>query len=84
MNQSEFNKEQVFQNLIKQSQEKELGVSFILSEFKRNKWNLNLKQATTIANSLGVNIDSILYQALDLNILNVESKVKKALLKNKV
>lgn len=84
MNQSEFNKEQLFQNLIKQAKEKELGVSFVLSEFKRNKWNLNLKQATSIANELNVNIDTILYQALDLNILNVESKIKKALLKNKV
>jgi hypothetical protein len=84
MNQSEFNKEQLFQNLIKQAKEKELGVSFVLSEFKRNKWNLNLKQATSIANELDVNIDTILYQALDLNILNVESKIKKALLKNKV
>lgn len=84
MNQSEFNKDQLFQNLIKQAKEKELGVSFVLSEFKRNKWNLNLKQATSIANELNVNIDTILYQALDLNILNVESKIKKALLKNKV
>lgn len=84
MNQSEFNKEQLFQNLIKQAKEKELGVSFVLSEFKRNKWNLNLKQATSIANELNVNIDTILYEALDLNILNVESKIKKALLKNKV
>jgi len=84
MNQSDFNKEQLFHNLIKQAKEKELGVGFILNEFKRNKWNLNLKQATFIANELETNIDSILYQALDLNILNVESKIKKALLKNKV
>ena len=84
MNQSEFNKEQIFQNLIKQAKEKELGYRFILEEFKRYKWNLNLKQATLLANDLDQPIDSILYYALDLNILNVETKVKKALLKNKV
>lgn len=84
MNQAEFNKEQIFQNLLKQSKEKELGFRFILEEFKRYKWNLNLKQATLIANELNQNIDSILYYALDLNILNVESRIKKSLLKNKV
>lgn len=84
MNQSEFNKEQIFQNLLKQAKEKELGFRFILEEFKRYKWNLNLKQATILANELDQPIDSILYYALDLNILNVDSKIKKALLKNKV
>jgi hypothetical protein len=84
MNQSEFNKEQLFQNLLKQAKEKELDYRFILEEFKRYKWNLNLKQATFLANELDQPIDSILYYALDLNILNVETKIKKALLKNKV
>lgn len=79
MTQIEFNKEERTLNLIKQSKEKELGYRFVLEEFKRNKWNINLKQAETLSNLFNVNMVRILFEAEDLNILNVDSKTKKAL-----
>lgn len=83
MNQKEFNNEQTFQSLLTTAQNKQLGYRFILDSLKRDKRNLNLKQATQIANTLDLAIDRILYYALDLNILNVTTKEKKIILKSR-
>lgn len=79
MTQHDFNKEERIENLIKQTKEKNLGYHFILSEFKRNKWNINLKQAEKLSKELNINMVRILFEAEDLNILNVDAKTKKAL-----
>lgn len=79
MNQNEFNKEERFKNLIEQSVIKNLGYRFIIDEFKRNRWNINLKQAEEIGSSLNVNIALILFYADDINILNVDKKTLKAI-----
>lgn len=79
MTQTEFNKEQLVQNLIQQTKDKGLTYTFILNEFKRNKWNINLKQAEHLSKELNVNMVKILFDAEDLNILNVDNKTKKAL-----
>ena len=83
MTQTEFNKQELFTNLIKQTKEKELGYRFILDEFKRNKWNLNLVQAETLSNELGINMFLILLYAQDINILNVDNKTKKIIEKQR-
>lgn len=83
MNQQEFNKQAQFENLIKTALDKKLGYQFILQEFKRNKWNLNLKQAEKIGLALNFNPVLVLIGADDLNILNVDNKTKKAIQKQK-
>lgn len=77
--QQEFNKEEQLKNLVAQTKAKELTYSFVLNEFKRNKWNVNLKQAEYLSKELNVNMVRILFDAEDLNILNVDAKTKKAL-----
>lgn len=79
MNQNEFNKEERFKNLIEQTVTKNLGYRFIVDEFKRNRWNINLKQAEEIGSALKVNIAIILFYADDINILNVDKKTLKAI-----
>lgn len=81
MTQTEFNKQERFNNLLQESKKKGLGYRFILDEFKRNHWNLNLKQAEMISENLEQDYQRLLKYALDLNILNVDSKTKKAILK---
>lgn len=83
MTQQDFNKQERFLNLIKQSKEKNLGYRFILDEFKRNKWNINLLQAETLSTELNVNMFLVLLYATDLNILNVDAKTKKVIEKQK-
>jgi hypothetical protein len=83
MTQTEFNKNELFLNLIKQTKEKELGYRFILDEFKRNKWNVNLIQAEKMSIELNVNMFLILLYAQDINILNVDSKTKKIIEKQR-
>lgn len=83
MTQTEFNKQELFSNLIKQSKEKNLGYRFILDEFKRNKWNINVVQAEQVSVELGINMFLILLYAQDLNILNVDSKTKKIIEKQR-
>ncbi len=65
--------------LINQALEKDLTYTYVLSEIKRKKWNLNLKQAEHLSTKFNVNMVRILFSAEDLNILNVDSKTKKAL-----
>lgn len=65
--------------LINQALEKDLTYIYVLSEIKRKKWNLNLKQAEHLSTKFNVNMVRILFSAEDLNILNVDSKTKKAL-----
>lgn len=72
-------KEQDFNHIVSVTKEKELSFRFVLEEFKRKKCNLNLKQAETLSNLFNVNMVRILFEAEDLNILNVDSKTKKAL-----
>jgi hypothetical protein len=86
MNQSEFNKQERFNALIQETVTKGLTYKFILDESKRNKWNINARQAEEIAAQLNINTVKVLFYALELNILNVDNKTKKALqkqLKNK-
>lgn len=86
MNQSEFNKQERFNALIAEAQSKGLPYTFILEEVKRNKWNINPKQAEQISNSLNINTAKILFTAYELNILNADNKTKKVIqkqLKNK-
>lgn len=83
MTQTDFNKQELFENLIKQAQEKSLGYRFIVDEFKRNKWNLNLVQAEDISKGLNINMYPVLLYALDLNILNVDKKTKKVIEKQR-
>ena len=86
MNQSEFNKQERFNALIVEAQSKGLPYTFILEEVKRNKWNINPKQAEQISNSLNINTAKILFTAYELNILNADNKTKKVIqkqLKNK-
>ncbi len=86
MNQSEFNKQERFNALIQEALTKGLTYKFILDESKRNKWNINARQAEEIATQLNINTVRVLFYALELNILNVDNKTKKALqkqLKNK-
>jgi hypothetical protein len=86
MNQSEFNKQERFNALIEEAKSKHLTYKFVLDESKRNKWNINAKQAEQIGNSLSTNTVKVLFYALEINILNVDNKTKKALqkqLKNK-
>lgn len=83
MTQTEFNKQELFLNLIKQTIEKGLGYRFILDEFKRNKWNLNLSQAELISNELEINQFQILLYALDINILNTDNRTKKIIEKQR-
>lgn len=83
MTQQEFNKQELFQNLIKQTNEKNLGYRFILDEFKRNKWNINLVQAEEVSKGLNMNMYPVLLYALDLNILNVDNKTKKIIEKQR-
>ncbi len=83
MNQSEFNKQERFDSLIKEAKTKGLGYQFVLEEVKRNKWNLNSKQVEQISTDLDYNNVLVLFYALDLNILNVDAKTKKAILKQK-
>jgi len=83
MNQKEFNKKELYQRLLTETREKGLGYRFLLDEFKRNKWNLNANQAIEIANFLDQEINRILFYAYDLNILNVDNKTKKVILKAK-
>jgi len=83
MNQTEFNKQERYEKLINEAISKKLNHTFVLNEFKRNHWNLNEKQVVDVANKLNVNADTILNLALDLNILNVSNKLKKAILKGR-
>ncbi len=83
MIQQEFNKQERFDKLIEETLSKDLGYRFILDSFKKNKWNLNMSQAITIANRLNYPVNRILYYALDLNILNVTTKEKKIIIKNR-
>lgn len=83
MNQTEFNKEERFNNLIKQAKEKQLGYQFVLEEVKRNHWNVNAKQVELISTTLDFNNALVLFHALDLNILNVDNQTKKALNKQR-
>lgn len=77
--QQEFNKTEQIENLIAQALSKDLTYTFVLEEFKRNKWNLNVAQAEKLANRFDVNMVKILFSAEDLNILNVDPRTKKAL-----
>lgn len=86
MNQSDFNKQERFNALITEAQSKNLPYTFILEEVKRNKWNINPKQAEQISTLLSINTVKVLFTALELNILNADNKTKKAIqkqLKNK-
>ena len=77
--QQEFNKTEQIENLIAQAISKDLTYSYVLEEFKRNKWNLNVAQAEKLANRFDVNMVRVLFTAEDLNILNVDPRTKKAL-----
>jgi len=79
MTQSKFNKKQEFENLILFAKSKELPFTYILQEIKRKRWNLNLKQAEEISKAYNINMVKILFEAEDINILNVDSKTRKAL-----
>lgn len=83
MTQSDFNKKERFENLLVTAKSRDLGISFLLNEFKRNKWNLNLKQAEEITEALSIDYQKLLQTALEMNLLNVDSRTKKAILKNK-
>lgn len=83
MNQSEFNKKERFEKLLKETISKKLGYRFLLEEMKRNHWNVNMVQSAEIANSLNVLQTKILFYAYDLNILNVDKKTLKAIKKQK-
>ena len=86
MTQSEFNKTSLIDGWIEQSIQKDLTYRFVVDEFQRSKWNINLIQAEYIADKLGINRMLILFYALELNILNVDAKTKKMItkaLKNK-
>lgn len=79
MTQQEFNKEERITKLISEALNKNLTYRFVLEEFKRNKWNVNLKQAEEMSKLFNINMVLILFYAEDLNILNVDTKTKKAL-----
>lgn len=79
MTQQEFNKQEHITKLIQQAKERDLTYRFVLEEFKRNKWNINLKQAEEMSIIFKVNMVLILLYADDLNILNVDNKTRKAL-----
>lgn len=81
MLQKDFNKKEQFSNLIKQSKEKELPFSYVLEEVKRMGWNINEAQVIEIADAFSKNATTIMAEALDLNILNVSSKLKNKLTK---
>lgn len=83
MTQTEFNKQELFTNLIKQTKEKDLGYRFILDEFKRNKWNINAVQAEQVSVELNINMFLVLLYAQDLNILNVDNRLKKIIEKQR-
>lgn len=77
--QQEFNKQEQIENLVLQAISKDLSYTYVLEEFKRNKWNLNVAQAEMLSNRFDVNMVKILFSAEDLNILNVDPRTKKAL-----
>jgi hypothetical protein len=77
--QQEFNKQEQIENLVLQAISKDLTYTYVLEEFKRNKWNLNIAQAEMLSNRFNVNMVKILFDAEDLNILNVDPRTKKAL-----
>ena len=77
--QQEFNKHEQIENLINQALSKDLTYTYVLEEFKRNKWNLNIAQAEKLSNRFDVNMVLILFKAEDMNILNVDARTKKAL-----
>lgn len=81
MNQSDFNKKERFNNLLQEAQKKNLSYRFILDEFKRNKWNLNLTQAEEISTTLNTDHQRLLRAAIEQNILNVDARTKKIILK---
>ena len=83
MTQSEFNKKEIIKNIIKTAKEKELGYKYVLEEFKRNKWNINLDQARLICDELNTNMTFVLFEAEDMNILNVANSFKKKLEKQR-
>ena len=83
MNQSEFNKKDRFEKLLKETIDKKLGYRFLLEEMKRNHWNVNMIQSADIANRLDVMQTKILFYAYDLNILNVDKKTLKAIQKQR-
>lgn len=83
MTQSEFNKKELIKNIIQTAKEKELGFKYVLEEFKRNKWNINLEQAQLICNELNTNMTYVLFEAEDMNILNVDNSFKKKLNKQR-
>lgn len=79
MTQQDFNKQERITKLINEAKHKELTYRFVLEEFKRNKWNVNLKQAEEMSIVFNVNMVLVLLYAEDLNILNVDNKTRKAL-----
>ena len=81
MSQTEFNKKDLYSKLLAEAVTKGLSHVFVLNEFKRNKWNLNENQAVELANTFDTNVKDIMNQAMDLNILNVNNKLKKELIK---
>jgi hypothetical protein len=83
MTQQEFNKEQLFHNLINQCIEKDLPYWYILEESKRSKWNLNPRQIELISDLLNVNNLDVTFAALDLGILNVDNRTKKVIEKQR-
>jgi len=83
MTQSDFSKNTHFQSIIDYAKSKDLGYQYVLEECKRLKWNINLKQSEDIANIFKVNHVLILFYADDINILNVDSKTKKNIQKQK-
>lgn len=79
MSQKEFNNKERFSNLIETAKSKNLGYRFVLEEVRRNRWNINLKQSEKIAEELKQDYQRILQYALEINVLNVDSKTKKVL-----
>mgnify|MGYP003402559587 CR=1 FL=1 len=83
MNQSEFNKQELFESWIKTAKEQHFDFKYVLDEVKRNKWNVNLTQVTKISNDLNTPINIILWEAEEMNILNVPHKLRKLIQKEK-
>lgn len=81
MNQTEFNKTQLYNKLLEETKSKSLSHVFLLNEFKRNHWNVNEKQVTEIANYLEEMPTDIMKTANSLGILNISPKLKKKLVK---
>lgn len=82
MNQTEFNKKEQEENILTVCKSRNLDYKFVISEYKRNRWNISLNKAEVICKELNCDYQTFLIFAINEGVLSVDNQTKKKILKN--